>query len=146
MTDASFKPLATSRSAPGLLRTAAAAAIGAVVLGATVFFIASATTDNLLVTPPGGDEAQDVAFADIIVFTLLGGLVGAALAGGVTRFAARPQLTFSVICIVGLLAYGIMPFVAAEEAAAAFWLNAMHVAAAVPIVGGLARWLPTGRA
>ena len=56
------------------------------------------------------------------------------------------RITFVVICVVGLVLYGIVPFTAAEETATAVWLNLMHLAVALPIVGGLAvRYLPETR-
>jgi len=47
---------------------------------------------------------------------------------------------------VALVMYGTVPFTAAEETTTAVWLNVMHVLAALPIVGLLARQLPVARA
>ena len=47
---------------------------------------------------------------------------------------------------MALVMYGTVPFTAAEETTTAVWLNVMHVLAALPIVGLLARQLPVARA
>ena len=52
---------------------------------------------------------------------------------------------FLAVSLLGLTLYGILAFVRAEETYTAIWLNAMHIAAAVPIVGGLMRLLPGQR-
>jgi hypothetical protein len=54
----------------------------------------------------------------------------------------RTRATLVAVAIVALALSGIVPFTAAEATSTAVWLNVMHVAAAVPIVGLLARSLP----
>lgn len=126
---------------------AKAGAIGtgvAVILVLIVMFIADAASGPLLVTPPGGDAPEEVPIGGAAIFTVLGGLVGTALAIALLR-VATPRRIFLIVCVAGLVLYGIMPFTAAEEVSTAIWLNVMHVAAAVPIVGMLARTLPEAR-
>jgi hypothetical protein len=112
---------------------------------AVVFWVADASTDGLVVEMPGSSDLQELGFGDVIVPTVFGGIVGAVLAWAAGRFAARPRVTFMAVCVIGLVVYGVVPFIAANDTASAVWLNVMHVAAAVPIVGGHARRLPRGR-
>ena len=85
-----------------------------------------------------------ITIAAVLVFTVLGGAIGIGLALVANRFR-RPRTTFVNAAVVALLLYGIMPFAAAEATSTAIWLNAMHLAAAVPIIGLLARSLPAQR-
>lgn len=116
----------------------------AVILVVITLFIADAVSGPLLVETPGADAPEEVPIGGAVIFTILGGLVGIALAIGLLR-AATPRRIFLIVCVVGLVLYGIMPFTAAEEVGTAIWLNVMHVVAAVPIVGMLARELPDVR-
>jgi hypothetical protein len=109
------------------------------------YFAADAMSGPLLVTPPGGDSVAEVTIGQALMFTVLGGGVGIGLALGAQRLG-RPQASFVAVCVVALVLYGIMPFAAAEETSTAIWLNILHLAAAVPIVGSLARQLPAERA
>lgn len=102
-----------------------------------VYLVADAVSGPLLVTQPGDDVAEEVPVGAALGFTALGGVVGIGLALVVARRWSAS--TFVKICVVGLALYAVMPFVSAEEVATAIWLNVMHVAAAVPIVGLLAR-------
>jgi len=126
----------------GLPATAGAAIGAALVLVTLVFLVASAATDNLLVTPPGGDVAEELALGTVLFSTVVGGLIGTALAWAMSRFVPRPQRTFVLVCAVGLALYGIVPFTAAEQASTAVWLNLMHLSVALPVIGGLAKYLP----
>lgn len=129
----------------GVIRVGALMTAAALALVAVVFALANATTDGLVVQMPGTGDIQQVGYGDTIVPTVLGGVVGALLAWATGRFVARPRVTFLAVCIGGLILYGIVPFTAAEEVSTGVWLNAMHVAAALPIVGGHARRLPAAR-
>ncbi len=127
---------------------AKAGAVGiavAVVLVLVTYLVADAASGPLLVTQPGGDTPEEVPLGGALVFTAIGGAVGIVLALVANRWR-RPRTTFVAIAVAALVLYGIMPFTAAEEASTAIWLNVMHVAAAVPIVGLLARTLPAERA
>ncbi len=130
----------------GLLATAGTAIVAALVLVTIVFLAASAATDNLLVTPPGGDAAEELTLGIVLFTTVVGGLLGTALAWTMSRFAPRPRRTFVLVCGVGLVLYGIVPFTAAEETATGVWMNLMHLSVALPVVGGLATYLPAERA
>jgi len=130
----------------GLWATGGMATAAALVLVAVVFFVAVAVTDNLLVTPPGGDAAEEVGLGVVLTTTVVGGLVGSALAWAMSRFVRRPRNTFLVVCVAGLGLYGTVPFTAAEEAATGVWLNLMHLSVALPVAGGLAAYLPETRA
>ena len=129
-----------------LLPTAGIAIIVSVALVSIVFLIAQAATDSLMVTPPGGDGVEEIGLGIVLSSAIIGGIVGTFLAWVLGRFATRPRNTFLAICVVGLLMYGIVPFAAAEQTATAIWLNVMHLSVAIPIVGGLAMYLPDRRA
>lgn len=116
--------------------------VAAVVAVIVVFLIADAASGPLRVTPPGGDAVEDLAIGQAIVATLVGGVVGTGLAALLRRFG-RSATAFLAVCVVGLALYAIAPFTAAEETATAIWLNVMHLAAAVPIVGLLVREFPS---
>ena len=114
-------------------------------LVAITYLAADAASGPLLITQPGADTPEAIPMGFALGFTVLGGLVGIGLALLAKR-AGRPRTTFVVAAAVALVLYGIMPFTAAQETSTAIWLNAMHLAAAVPIVGFLARSLPDRRA
>ena len=116
----------------------------AAVLVLVTYLLADAASGPLLVTQPGSDTPEEVPVAAVLVFTVLGGAIGIGLALVANRFR-RPRTTFVNAAVVALLLYGIMPFAAAEATSTAIWLNAMHLAAAVPIIGLLARSLPAQR-
>ena len=116
----------------------------ALVLVVITYLIADAASGPLLVTQPGGDNAEEVAVGAVVAFTVLGGVVGLGLALVVSR-RSWPASMFAAVCAAALLLYGVVPFTAAEQTSTAIWLNAMHVAAAVPIVGLLARSLADER-
>ena len=52
---------------------------------------------------------------------------------------------FVAVCVAALALYGVVPFTAAEQTSTAIWLNAMHLAAAAPIISLLARSLADER-
>jgi len=60
--------------------------------------------------------------------------------------AAELAMAAVAAAALGLVSYGILAFVRAETASTALWLNAMHIGAAIPIVGTLSRHAKTGRA
>jgi hypothetical protein len=117
----------------------------ALVLVAIAHVAADAMSGPLLVTPPGGSAVEDVAIGLALMSTVVGGVAGIGLALVAQRFG-RPKATFVAVCVVALVLYGTVPFTAAEETTTAVWLNVMHVLAALPIVGLLARQLPVARA
>jgi peptidoglycan/LPS O-acetylase OafA/YrhL len=124
-----------------------AAAFGtAIALGLVliVYLVADAVSGPLLVTQPGSDEITEIALGTVVAFTVLGGAVGLGLALVVNR-RSWPPSTFVAVCIAALALYAIVPFIAAEQTSTAIWLNAMHLAAAAPIIGLLARSLADER-
>ena len=129
---------ATIAKAAGLGTTVA---LGLVLI---TYLIADAASGPLLITQPGGDSIEEVALGAVVMFTILGGTVGLGLALVVDR-RSWPPSTFIAVCAGALALYAIVPFIAAEQASTAIWLNAMHVAAAAPIVGFLARSLADER-
>ncbi len=126
-----------------MVRTAAASIVAAVVGVVIVFLIADAISGPLLVTPQGADSPEETTIGLAAGFTVVGGLVALGIAAVSQRFLSNPPAAFLGICAVGLILYAILPFTAAEEVSTAIWLNVMHLVAAIPIVGGLARELQT---
>jgi hypothetical protein len=125
-----------------------AAGIGtamAVALVALVYGIAQAVDANLLVTSPGADIPKEVPIGNALGITVLGGVVGLLLAVAARRFTPRPRFIFLAVCLVLLVLDGITPFTASDETSTGVWLNAMHLVAAIPIVGSLFRALPERR-
>ena len=118
-----------------------AIALGLVLI---VYLVADAVSGPLLVTQPGSDEITEIALGTVVAFTVLGGAVGLGLALVVNR-RSWPPSTFVAVCIAALALYAIVPFIAAEQTSTAIWLNAMHLAAAAPIIGLLARSLADER-
>ncbi len=126
----------------GLVRAAVVGTIIAVIAVAIVYGIATAVDADLRVTAPGSDTPQTVPIATALVITALGGAVGLLLGVLARRFTPRPALTFLSVCVVLLILDGITPFTASDKASTGIWLNLMHLAAAIPIVGNLYRSLP----
>ena len=118
-----------------------AVALGLVLI---VYLVADAASGPLLVTQPGSDDITEIALGAVVAFTVLGGAVGLGLALVVNR-RSWPPSTFIAVCIAALALYAIVPFTAAEQTSTAIWLNAMHLAAAAPIIGLLARSLADER-
>jgi peptidoglycan/LPS O-acetylase OafA/YrhL len=118
-----------------------AIALGLVLI---VYLVADAASGPLLVTQPGSDDITEIALGTVVAFTVLGGAVGLGLALLVNR-RSWPPSTFIAVCIAALALYAIVPFTAAEQTSTAIWLNAMHLAAAAPIIGLLARSLADER-
>ncbi len=108
------------------------------------YLIADAASGPLLITQPGSDSIEEVALGAVISFTVLGGAVGLGLALVVNR-RGWPPSTFIAVCVAALALYAIVPFTAAEQTSTAIWLNAMHLAAAAPIISFLARSLADER-
>ena len=50
-------------------------------------------------------------------------------------------MVFLAASLLGLVVYGVLAFIRADETSTALWLNAMHLVAAFPIVGLLANEL-----
>ncbi len=123
-----------------LARSAAVGIVGALVLVAIVFFIADAVSGPLMVTAVGADAPEELPLGGALFATVIGGLAGIVIAAVASRFDRGPTI-FLIVCVVGLVLYGFLPFGATDDNSTAWWLNAMHIAAAVPIVGSLYRWL-----
>ena len=123
-----------------LLRSAIVGIVAAVIAVVVVFLIADAASGPLLATQPGGDVAEEVPLGAAIFGTIVGGVFGTALAYLSGR-TPRPVEVFVGICVVALVLYGLFALSAADDTATGIWLNVMHIAAAIPIVGLLARWL-----
>ncbi len=113
------------------------AAVGAVVI---TFFIADVVSGPLLASQPGADGPQEVPLGGAVVGTVIAGVVAIVLAY-ITSRMKRSTAIFLLICVVGLVLYGLFAWSAADSQSTGIWLNVMHIAAAVPIVGQLTRWV-----
>lgn len=122
-----------------MLKAGILGTIGAVIAVAITYFIADAASGPLLVTQ--NDLTEEAPLAGALLFTALGGVLGLGIAALAKRFLGNPVPAFLGICLVGLIAFAIFPFTVAEETATAIWLNVMHIAAAIPIVGLLTQSL-----
>lgn len=127
-----------------LVQSAAAGIVAAVVAVVVVFFIADAASGPLMANDPSGELAE-VAVGAAVVAVIIGGLVGTLIAFLVKNLSQAAQV-FLGICAVGLVLYGIFALIQADDIATGVWLNVMHIAAAIPIVGMLTRWLQGRRA
>ena len=121
-----------------LLRRAVAGIVAAVIAVVVVFAIADAASGPLLAAQPGSDVTEEIPLGAAIFGTVVGGLVGTVIA---LLSVSRPVEVFVGVCVVALVLYGLFALSAADDSATGIWLNVMHIAAAVPIVGLLARWL-----
>lgn len=124
-----------------MVKAALIGTIGAIVAVVIVVFIGDAVSGPLLVTPPGADAPEEVAVVAAIFSTFFGGVAGLAIAALCKKFLGNPASVFLGVCVVGLVLYGIVPFVASESVSTGVWLNIMHIAAAIPIVGSLTQAL-----
>jgi len=128
----------------GLVRTAAKAIVTAAALVGIVYLVATWAGDDLMVAPEfGGGDAKTLPIGIAVAATAAGGILGAFLAMLARRFMSRSRTAFVVAIAVGLVLYGILAFLRAEATSTAVWLNMMHIAAAIPIVGALITWLPS---
>ncbi len=113
------------------------AAVGAVVI---TYFIADAISGPLMAAQPGADGPQEVPLGGAVVGTVIGGVVGIVVAYISSRMR-RSTPIFVLICVIGLVLYGLFAWSAADSQSTGIWLNIMHLVAAVPIVGQLTRWV-----
>ena len=135
----------TSPRGRGLLKATGMSLAAGLVTVTIVFVVADAATDNLLVTPVGGDVAEEIGLGVVLFMAVIGAVAGMGLAWIIGRFAPRPRATFLAVTLIGLVLFGIVPFTAAEETTTAVWLNLLHIAVAIPVIGGLAARLPDTR-
>lgn len=123
-----------------MLKSGAIGIVVAVVAVAITFLIGDAVSGPFMTTQPGSDVAEEAMIGGALGFTVFFGLIGIGIAALTKRFS-NPAKVFLTICVVALVIYGVFPFLAADEVSTAIWLNVMHIAAAVPIVGMLVREL-----
>lgn len=124
-----------------LLKASLFGTIGALAAVAVTFLIGDAVSGPLMATSPGADAPEPVLIGAALAGTAVGAVAGIGLAALCKRFLAKPAPVFVGICVVGLIAYGAFSFAASETVSAGVWLNVMHIAAAVPIVGALLQTL-----
>lgn len=112
----------------------------AVLLVASAYQLAVTVSGPLVVTDIG-----EITLGNVTGFTLLGSTIGAAMASVIGRFTRKPRMVFGVVATIALAGYAVVPFTAAESVETAMWLNSFHLLVAIPVIGTLARSLPTNR-
>lgn len=117
-------------------------AIG-IVLAVIVQLIARAADVDFVVEGFGG-EIEEVGLAQTIPAVVFGGMVLTAIALLLGRFGPAGLRLFLGVATVLLVLSFISPFRAAETSETAVSLSLMHIAAAMGIVGALARQLKEG--
>ncbi len=127
-----------------LIRAAAIGIVVALVLVLITFLIADWASGPLRAAQFGGSEVEEIPVIGALIATVIGGLVGVGLAFVAKRFS-DPEQVFLTVAAIGLVLYGIMALVAADDWRTGYWLNVLHIAAAVPIVGWLREWLAPAR-
>lgn len=133
----------TGTSQP-LLRSGAKAVGLALLAVMSTYLLARTFGSDLLVAGPGGSSVE-VTPGSIAGMTVFGGTVAVALTWAFGRWAPKPRAAFLTTTLVGLAAYAAVPFAAAESATTALWLNAFHLAVAMPVLTTLGRRLPKER-
>jgi Family of unknown function (DUF6069) len=128
-------------SVKGLLVTSGLATVFGIVNGLIVYFVANAFDDPLMITAnPSGDEFMKMTPALVIAAVILAG-IGAAVVGLIARATKRPVMVFLIITIAFFAFVLIAPLTGTEDTSTMAWLIAMHVLVAIPIIGGIARYL-----
>lgn len=128
-----------------LVKSAGIGIVAAVIAVLIVFLIADAASGPLRAEQPGGGGVDDIPLGGALFGTVIGGLVGTAIAAVAARLGRSVEV-FLGACVVGLILYGLFALSSADNTSTGIWLNVMHLVAAVPIVGLLARWLQSRRA
>lgn len=114
-------------------------AIG-LVLAVVVMLVARAADVDFIVENNFGDGGlEEVGIGQTIPAVIIGGAVLTALALVMRRFGERGVRLFLGVATVLLVLSFISPFQAAETTETAVSLSLMHIAAAMGIVGALAR-------
>jgi hypothetical protein len=121
------------------MQSAGIGIVVAIVAVIITYFIGDAVSGPLRALGPDGEMA-DVPLAGGIIGTVLGGLVGTLIAF-LLRNRGNGVNIFLGICAVALVLYGLYAISAADTLTTGIWLNVMHIAAAVPIVGSLMQWM-----
>jgi hypothetical protein len=121
-----------------VIRAAAIAAVLAAIGNVIVFFIGTAVSGPMAVTMPA---PMDVTFVQPFVSTLIFGLLGTLIVAAIAQRTAAPRRTWVWLTVIGLVLYGVMPFVAAGFTTA-IWFNVMHVVAGVLLIPAVAKALP----
>lgn len=131
-----------------ILRTGAVALVVSLIANLALFVIVGLIGIDLVQgDPAGGDELVPITAVNVIFASIVGGVVGTALALLVGRFVGRARTVFIVIGAIGFIVSMGGPFTIPDSPTDNLVvLTIMHVVAAVIIVGLLARVLPDGRA
>jgi len=128
-------------SVKGVLVTSVLVTVFGIINGLVVYFLANAFGDPLRVTSsPSGDEYAKLTPALVIAAIILAG-IGAAAVALIARATKRPVTVFLVTTIVFFAFLLVAPLTGTEDTSTMVWLIVMHVLVAIPIIGGLARYL-----
>jgi hypothetical protein len=128
-------------SVKGVLVTSVLVTVFGIINGLVVYFLANAFGDPLMVTSsPSGDEYAKLTPALVIAAIILAG-IGAAAVALIARATKRPATVFLATTIVFFAFLLVAPLTGTEDTSTMVWLIVMHVLVAIPIIGGLARYL-----
>lgn len=122
-----------------LLRPAAVAAVIAAVVNAVVFLIGTAVSGPMSVEMP---QHMDIALPQVVGSTLMFSVLGSLVVALIALRTRQPRRTWVLLTVVGLVLYGVMPFVATPSVATALWFNVMHAVAGLVVIPAVATVLP----
>jgi uncharacterized membrane protein YeaQ/YmgE (transglycosylase-associated protein family) len=132
----------TMHSTTTFLKYAIAGLIVSVIGVAIVWLLADAISPDLYAKPPGQDMAR-LTFGTAIFVTLVDGAVGA-LIGWLLFWRDKPRSWWYVIVAIVLVLEAINAFHGTTTTETALWLNAMHLAAGLPLAYAVGQTLRRG--
>ncbi|MGL5817607.1 MAG: DUF6069 family protein [Phycicoccus sp.] len=135
----------TTTTGSGSTARRALAVAGGAVAGLLVWVILVPIGGMDLRAANGGTE-QEIPAAAVIIFSLVGGLLGWGIAELLQRRAGRPKRTWIVLTTV-LTALSCIPsFAGAADTGSALGLSLLHIGVAMVVIPGIAATLPETRA
>jgi len=95
--------------------------------------------------PSGGEALVPISWTDVIIATLVGGILGTAIALLLNRFVARARTVFIVIGALGFLVSMVGPVMIVDSPPSnIIFLTFMHIITAGAVVGLISRVLSSG--
>jgi hypothetical protein len=121
-----------------IAKAAAIAAIIAGILNVVVFYVANAVTGPLVVQLPAEMTLEVV---QPLIFTVMLSILGSLIVSFIAMRFANPRRLWVTLTIIGVVLYGVPPFLSAD-ATTAIWFNVMHAVAACFVIPMVAKALP----
>ncbi len=116
-----------------------AAVVGAGALAAVLGWVVLVPLAGVELVVAMGGEEREVSLVQVIVSSLVGGLLGWGLLEILERLSARPRRVFLVVCVVGLVLSFLSPIASGSTTATKLGLSLLHVLVAAVVVPGMAR-------